>query len=368
MAYECSRCHHLYESAIVTFRCDCGGPLAWIPPAFNPDSIEVDEPGFWRYAPFIPPVPHASRVTLGETRSPLVAVSYQGIPVLFKVDYQFPSGSFKDRGSALLISTLKDSQVQAIHDDSSGNAGASLAAYCAAAEMHCRIYIPASNSRAKLRQIEAYGAELVEVEGDRSGASAAAYEDRSVDYYASHNWNPIFAAGIATLGYELWEQMHGKALDAVIAPAGYGSVILGLDSAFTNLKRSGLIADLPRLFAVQTDRYPGIARAWEGGTETPQATGDGYTIAEGIACRLPVRGREVLTALRSSRGAAITVSDTDIQEAWRRLARTGFYVEPTSAVAVAGLQQLFRGGALTVNDRVAVVLTGSGLKVGSPGV
>lgn len=300
--------------------------------------------------------------------TPLVASAFGGFPALFKVDHMFPSGSFKDRGSSLLVSVLKAAGVEVVHDDSSGNAGASLAAYSAAAGIRCRIYTPAANSRAKLRQIEAYGAELVGIEGDRAAVAAAANDDCCASYYAAHNWNPVFAAGIATIGYELWEQMGGEALDAVVAPAGYGSAILGLAAAFTNLVNSGLIERMPRLFAVQSERYPGLALAWEAEADSPQPTGGGETVAEGIACRLAVRGPELLRSLRASLGSAITVSETEIEEAWRSLAGAGFYVEPTSAVAAAGLARLVRAGVLAPQDRVAVVLTGSGLKSGAVSV
>jgi threonine synthase len=278
-----------------------------------------------------------------------------------KLDFLFPTGSFKDRGSALLISKLRSLGVSDILDDSSGNAGASTAAYAAAAGIRCTIYSPAGNSPNKLAQIAAYGAKLVPIAGDRDAVADATREAARTRFYASHNWHPIFLVGVSTLGFEIWEQLGRRAPEAIIAPAGQGTILLGLWRAFSALRQSGAVTTIPRLYAVQSANFPSLAEAWEVGASIPRPSQHGPTIAEGIACRLPLRGAAVLEALRESNGGALSVTEVEIQNARRLLAEGGYYVEPTSATAGAGFRKLL-DTELDPDGSNVIVLTGSGLK------
>jgi threonine synthase len=229
--------------------------------------------------------------------------------------------------------------------------------------MGCTILTPAASSPAKLTQVRAYGARLVAVPGDRAAVAAAALERAGTTFYASHNRQPLFLAGVATLGFELWEQLGHRAPAAVVVPAGYGSLVLGLSRAFEALRAGGAIAAPPAIHAVQSEAFPALATAFRtGATDTRAAGGASETLAEGIACREPIRGRAVISALRATGGSAFTVTEAEIRDAVVELARSGFYVEPTGAVAVAGLRRLPRPAELS--GPVVAVLTGSGLKAG----
>ncbi|HXF67182.1 MAG TPA: pyridoxal-phosphate dependent enzyme, partial [Burkholderiales bacterium] len=181
-------------------------------------------------------------------------------------------------------------------------------------------------------------------------------------FYASHNWQPFFIEGVKTLAYELWEQLGFRAPDNVVVPLGYGSNVLGCERGFSELRRRGEIARMPRLFAVQAANCAPFFAAFRAGADGLVPTEIRQTAAEGIAASRPLRVREVLAAVRDSGGAIVAVSEEEIAAALGTLARKGFYVEPTSAAAAAGLTRLLASGAIGADETTVLVLTGSGLK------
>jgi threonine synthase len=284
--------------------------------------------------------------------------------VQWKCEFVSISGSFKDRGVAVMINHLLANGVTRVAEDSSGNAGAAVAIYAAAAKLPCRIYVPAHTSPGKITQIAATGAEVIRVPGPRQGVADAAMKDSSGYFYASHNWDPAFLDGIKTVGYEIWEQFGFGVPDVIIAPTGGGSNLLGCFRAFRELCAAGEIDRLPRLYGAQSESCEPIARAFETGAETYVEVATHASIAEGIAVSRPVRSRALLAAVRESGGAIRAVSEASIATAHDRLARSGLYVEPTTATAAALLDRLIEEGVIRTGDKVVVILTGSGLKAG----
>ena len=360
---RCSSCRRSFDLEEPAWRCTCGGILELEPPdAFHRDSIETSEPGFWRYSAALPPLTRRERLRLGEVITPLVEAQLNGVKVLLKLDYMLPSGSYKDRGAALLMSVLRKAGVSKVFDDSSGNAGAAAAAYAAAAGIDCTILVPAQNSPGKLAQISAYGADVVPINGSRAAVGEAAMAMANTSFYASHVWHPVFNLGIATLGFEIWEQLGYRAPSAIFVPAGQGSLVLGLARAYESLLRAREVDARPAIFAVQTRAFSALAVSFDGQDDSANARDvDDRTLAEGIACRQPLRERLVVDALRQSSGRALAVTEHQIAEALTVLVRSGFYVEPTGAVGAAGVRQA------RLHDSagpVVVVLTGSGLKAG----
>jgi threonine synthase len=181
-------------------------------------------------------------------------------------------------------------------------------------------------------------------------------------FYASHNWQPFFVEGVKTLAYELWEQSGFGAPDNLVVPLGYGSSVLGADRGFAELEGAAEIPRRPRLFGVQAARCAPYEAAYRAGVDHLVPTDVAPTVAEGIATPKPTRVAEVLRAVRASGGAIVAVEEAEIIEALRGLARRGLYVEPTSAVAAAGLSRLLATGAIRPNEHTVLVLTGSGLK------
>lgn len=325
------------------------------------DAINGELHSVWRYAQAIAVDP-AAAVSLGEGGTPLLERDWNGVPVQFKLEFMMPTGSFKDRGMTVMVSYLKSRGIDHVLEDSSGNAGASLSAYAAAAGMRCRILVPETASYPKIAQIAACGADVVTVRGSRQDVADAALQMSSEIFYASHNWQPFFIEGTKTLAYELWESLGFRAPDNVVTPLGYGSNVLGLDRGFDELLRNGEITRRPRIFGVQAANCAPCHAAWQSGGEAPVAVTVTPTVAEGIASSQPTRLREVLRAVRGSGGAIAAVSEEEIVAALRTLARMGLYVEPTCAAAAAGLTQWLASGTIRRDETTVLVLTGSGLK------
>lgn len=323
--------------------------------------IRTDLRSIWRYAAALP-VKIAAPVSLGEGMTPLVAADIDGISCRLKLEWFAPTGSFKDRGASVLISHLQTLGITSVVEDSSGNGGAAIAAYGAAAGMAVGIFVPDYTQPAKIAQLRAYGARVTLVPGTRQDTEAAAILEAERSYYASHNWHPMFLQGTKTLGYEIWEDLGFRAPDNIIIPAAAGSNILGCHIAFSELLAAGQITQMPRIFITQPQNcspvhhalYPDLA-----GGCAPEYLA---TVAEGTAIRTPIRIDEMIAAIRGTGGDSAAVAEADIISTAKRLAAKGFYTEPTSAHSIAGLRQFVATGRIGRDEETVVILTGSGLK------
>lgn len=346
------------------------GPLDWqcpdstdpldlrgLPP-FDADKIDATDFSLWRYQAMLGV---EKRFTLGEGMTPLVPAEMDGVAFHAKLEFLNPTGSYKDRGTTVMINHIAAQGVTEVVEDSSGNAGASVAAFSSLAGIRSRIYVPASGSPAKKALIAAYGGELMEVEGDQHAKTLACMEAAKTTTYASHAWSPYFTLGQMTAAWEVWEQLGRRAPDAIATPVGHGSLFLGFWRGFNALHQVGLVDKVPQLFAVQSVGCEPIVQAWEQGLEQTPIVPTSYTIADGIIVEFPVRGREVLTAIRESGGAALRVDNDAISAAQTKLWRKGFIVEPTSAVTAAALVAI-RSRVDAENPTLVLALTGNGLK------
>jgi threonine synthase len=327
-------------------------------PSFNPNQIDASQTGIWRYRSAFGLPEDAPTVTLGEGRTPLVWTEVHRRRVAFKLEFLNPSGSFKDRGSALLVSFLASRKVKTAVEDSSGNAGASFAAYAARAGMQARVFVPESAAGPKRFQIETYGAEVLPIPGPRSNAAQAVIQaaEKGVAY-ASHAYLPFNLPGYATVAYEIFDQLS-QAPGTIVAPAGQGGLLLGANRGFAELKKAGLIQQLPRLVGVQARA---CAPLWAMSSYGPNGLNwvtEAPTLAEGVRVLHPLRGDAVLNAVEASGGFFLAIEEQDILPARNQLARRGFYVEPSSALVWAAMDQAMD----RMVDPVVVLLTGSGLK------
>jgi threonine synthase len=333
-------------------------------PAPDPATLVAGEPpsaGVWRYRGWLPDV---EPVSLGEPMTPLIALGRPDGDVLMKLEGAQPTGSFKDRGTAVLVAWLRAQGAHDLIEDSSGNAGASMAAYAARAELRARVFVPETASPAKLGQIRAYGAEIVVVPGPRSAATDAAEQavEAGGAVYASHLWQPAFLAGTSTFAYELWEQLGERAPEVVVAPLGGGTLLLGVHRGFARLREAGLIERVPRLVGVQAAACRPLADAFESGAPDASPSEPQPSLAEGIRIARPPRSPEILAAVRATGGTILAVTEEAIAAALRELLARGFYVEPTSAVALAGYRQLRADGGVGPEASVVIAITGHGLK------
>lgn len=383
----CSRCGRTWELAERRWRCACGGlldmvgpvvdPLPGPPPgpgsgtgvagsargtgSAGPTGLGLEGPYLERYRAALPP--GGSSVTLGAPVTPAVEV-WPGVWV--KADYEQPTGSFKDRGAAVMVGVAASIGVTDVLVDSSGNAGRAVAAYAGRAGLHCTVYLPEGTDPAKVSGIAGYGAEVVEVQGGRGAAAAAAAEAASVPgapFYASHVYQPTFHHGVKTLAFELFEQIPGVEAGTVVVPAGNGTLVLGLWLGFGDLVAAGRAGRRPAIVAVQADRcaplaggqVEGAARSsGPGAVSGPAATP--ATAAAGIAIPDPPRAAQIRGAALASGGAVMVVSEEEISAARSDLTTRGYSVEPTGAVAWAAVRSA-RPGERSRGPVVAV-LTG----------
>ncbi|HMD90163.1 MAG TPA: pyridoxal-phosphate dependent enzyme [Anaerolineaceae bacterium] len=357
---RCGKCNQPYPDRGVPYRCpNCGGIYDFDgPPEFNKNAIEKDLPGLWRYRHSFGLFEDAPLVTLGEGNTPLVWTDANGLKVGLKLESLNPSGSFKDRGSAVQISQLLARGIHLAVEDSSGNAGASFAAYAARAGLKTRVFVPESASGPKRRQIELYGAQLVSVPGPRSAAAQAVLKEVDAGaVYGSHAYLPFGLMGYATIAYEIWENL-GAAPGTVVAPVGHGSLLLGIMRGFAALRQSGLILNLPYYVGVQAEACAPVVTAFTRGKEAAKNIVEGQTVAEGVKVSQPVRLGALLAEIPKGSGEFISIQEEAILPAYRELAKKGMYVEPTSALVWCTLDKI----AGRVPEPVVLILSGSGLK------
>jgi threonine synthase len=282
-----------------------------------------------------------------------------------KLDYMNPTASFKDRGTSVSVSKIKELGIREVLDDSSGNAGASLAAYCAVAGIACTLYVPAAVPKAKLVQAEMYGAKIVQIPGSRTDVSKAAQRawKSSGLHYASHSLSPFFLEGMKTLAYEIAEDSDWRVPDHVIFPVGGGALMAGAYRGFQDLKKLGWTDRIPKLHCVQSEACDPIVQAFHKGNSHVEASPEGDTIAGGIRISNPERGDQVLEALRSTNGSAVSVTDDSILKHQMLLARTeGIFAEPTSCAALAGFAKMLEINTIDAEESAVVPITGFGLK------
>jgi len=344
------------------WRSPSGQPLMLTPlSGINREEVDYGTRSIWRYRESFP-LDVEAPISLGEGCTPLVAATYAGSKCFFKLEWFAPTGSFKDRGTSVMLSILRQQGVSSVLEDSSGNGGSSVAGYGAAGDMQIKVLIPDSTSPAKVAQVRAYGADVELVPGPREATEAAAIALSSQIFYASHNWHPFFLQGTKTLGYELWEDFGFKVPDNIIIPASAGSNLLGCYIAFKELISSGEIEQMPRLFVSQPSNCAPVHASFQAETEDYVDCEFHPTVAEGTAIKRPIRLLEMLRSLRESNGGTVAIAEHEIVDASLMLARQGLYVEPTSAHAAAAFSKLIQNETIGESDATVVILTGTGLK------
>ena len=325
-----------------------------------------------RRAGFDMPAPYHSdgpSVSLGEGDTPIVPLHriarILGIADLFaKLEFMNPTGSFKDRGTAAMLSVAVEHGVAEVVEDSSGNAGASVSAYAARAGIRAHVFAPSTAPQAKLGQIRVYDARTHAVPGPREASTDAAvqYQRENGLVYASHNLSPYFVEGTKTFAYEVAAQMSPPP-DHIVIPVGNGSLLMGCWKGFSELIAQGAMDVMPKLYAIQAEAVMPIAAEFAGEAWNPGAA----TLAGGIAVGAPPRKNQVLRAIRESGGASLAVSDDSIIIWQKRLAASeGVFAEPTSAAALAGIEALLQRGLVGSDETILAPITGFGLKDALP--
>jgi len=299
-------------------------------------------------------------MSLGEGWTPLIKFS-DGL--YFKLDQLNPTGSFKDRGSTVLISALHKAVKKAggyVSEDSSGNAGASIAAYAARAGLNAKVYVPKNVSGPKFNQIKFYGVEVVKVSGGRNKVAEEAQKPEKRKFYVGHILHPLFRDGIRSLAYEITEQLGWHVPEHIYLPVSAGTLLLGVINGFEHLVESNVIEAVPKIVACQTRQVSPLYHRFKNLSYTPPERLT--SIADALVSVNPPLLGLMVKHLREANGDAVMVEEDEIFNAFIELARKGFFVEPSSAVAYAAYKQQLKNKEASKYDKTVIILTGMGLK------
>ena len=262
ISLQCSECAVYHHADMTTLHCvQCGSVLdvAYSLPEHQNETSDLPTP-----------LHHlGDAIALGEGNTPSVNLDSigkrLGVERLYaKLEMMNPTGSFKDRGTAVMMSVAKEFGVSEVVEDSSGNAGASVAAYAARAGIQAHIFAPSSAPVAKVSQIEVYGARTHLIDGDRQAVTDAAidFAERNDMVYASHNLSPYFTEGTKTFAYEVADQFDEDLPRHIVIPVGNGSLLIGAHRGFVELRNCGRISAIPKLHAVQASAVMPLAAAF----------------------------------------------------------------------------------------------------------
>ncbi|MCY4060959.1 MAG: threonine synthase [Chloroflexi bacterium] len=326
----------------------------------------------WRYQALMPLAPEAMVPPLSVGWTPLydaprIAQKLGLRSVCVKDDGANPTGSLKDRASALVLARALELGISTVSTASTGNAAAALAGLGASTpEVDIVIFVPASAPAAKIAQLLVYGAQVLLVEGSYDEAFDLCQETCAAQGWYSRNTgvNPFTTEGKKTVALEIAEQSNWRAPDVVAVSVGDGSIISGLYKGFYDLLQLGWIDRLPRLLGVQAEGSAVLAKAFDQGLTAQEIKQEAVaTIADSIASELPRDRAKALRAVRGTDGRFVTVSDAAILAAIPEFAQlSGVFAEPAAAAAYAGLKQALSAGIVSGGESVCIVSTGNGLK------
>ncbi len=365
MCHDCGETHAPEEPV---YRCGCGGALSVVydyrelADRITWEALKKRIFAHYRYQEFYPVLEEAHQISLDEGGTPLIpapTLSKQlGLNLYLKLESQNPTGSFKDRGTAVEIGKALDFDADEVVVASTGNMGSSIAAYAARAGIEATIYIPQATTGPKRKQMESYGANLIEVEGGYEKAAEKAYahhEERGTYLLGDYAYR---GEGEKSVGFEIVDQLE---VDVIVTPIGNGTLLHGVWKGLVEFEKVGLLDELPRMVGVQAEGCNTVVRAFKEAGQSVTSVGKADTVASAIACENPLDGVFALDALRESRGDGFTVSDKKILEAKKLLAeKEGVYAEEAGAVALAGI--IKHRDEFDSEDTIVLVVTGHGLK------
>ena len=282
-----------------------------------------------------------------------------------KDDTRNPSGSTKDRASFLVVAKAREYGCETVAAASTGNAATALAAVAAASEIQAVVFVPASTPETKLIQMLSYGALVLPVEGTYDDAFELCLAAcREFGWYNRNTaLNPFTIEGKKTAALEIAADLAPECPEVVMVPTGDGVILSGLAKGFADLQHAGLIAKVPRLIAVQPEGAAAIVNALKEGKDTITPVANAASVADSLTVQAPRNALQCLRVVRATGGGGVKVTDEAILEAIAALARhTGVFAEPAGAASLAGLRVALAEGLVDRDERVVLLVTGSGLK------
>jgi threonine synthase len=379
MMYQaCIECGKKFGADEIVFSCTRCGDLLEINYDYDLLEAKLNKSDWqslplsvWRYKDFMPVRDSSKIVSLAEGGTGIHSCQrlarILGLRNLYvKNEGENPTGSFKDRGMTVGITKAVELNMRTVICASTGNTSASLAAYAAKAGLQCMVLIPSGKiAYGKLAQAMVYGAKVVQIRGnfDRALKIVLELSGKHREVYLLNSINPYRLEGQKSLAYEICDQLNREPPDRVVLPVGNAGNISAIWKGFTEFHKFGLTDVLPRMTGVQAEGAAPIARAIENGRDTIIPVDKPETIATAIRIGAPISWKKAMRAIRESGGTAATVTDEEILEAQKMLARSeGLFVEPASAASIAGLKKLFEAGKIDKDEVVVCVTTGHGLK------
>ena len=372
---QCVKCWKTYAPAPDITTCTCGGILDVI---YDYETIKTrvnrevlanrDDPTMWRYRELLPieedTVPAGLRVGMSPMyEAPHIAADL-GIARLFiKDDGVNPTASLKDRASAMAVTKAIEAGYDTIACSSTGNAASSLAGNAAKAGLKTYIFVPARAPKGKIAQLMMFGANLTAVDG--SYEETFELSKAAIDKYGWYNRNaainPYLSEGKKTVAHEICEQLGFIAPDFVAVSVGDGCTIAGVYKGLYDMYMVGLIDKIPRIISVQAQGCCPINTAVM--TDSPWQPQEENTFADSIAVGVPRNPDKAINAIKNSDGVCVNVTDDEIREAQKYLAKNaGVFGEPAGVTATAGLMKLSREGRLPADATIVSIVTGNGLK------
>jgi len=378
---KCSLCGREYRPDAVEYTCPLCGAVGTLDVLFDyadltarldRDALTASRAqSMWRYRDLLP-LPEGAAVSplrVGTTPlydAPRLAADLGLRQAWVKDDGANPTGSLKDRASALVVARAQALGFAMVSTASTGNAAAALAGIAASVGQSVVILVPVAAPEAKIAQLLVYGARVLLVEGtyDQAFDLCVALCESEGWYCRNTGMNPYTVEGKKTVSYEIAEDLGWDVPDAVVVSVGDGNILAGVHKGFVDLHRLGWISRIPRLIGVQAAGSRALVDAWEQGLNAadmvPQPA---ETIADSISAGLPRDRAKALRAVRETGGALVAVSDEAILTGIPALARhTGVFVEPACAAVYAGAHRAVEYGYLQASERVLFLLTGNGLK------
>ena len=375
---ECISCGERYEIDEIVY--SCKGCASLLEVKYDYDVLEkrIKNRDYkkiplsvWRYKDFLPVSDPSKIVSLHEGGTGLHSCSRLGAHLGLKHLYvknegENPTGSFKDRGMTVGITRALELKTKTVICASTGNTSAALAAYAAKAGLQCIVLIPSGKiAYGKLAQAMVYGAKVVQLRGnfDQALNTVLKISEKHREVYLLNSVNPYRIEGQKTLAYEICDQMGGEPPDKVVLPVGNAGNISALWKGFKEFQILGVTNKLPEMTGIQAEGSAPIAHAIKNRKEAISPINNPETIATAIRIGAPISWRKALNAIRESKGTAETVTDEELLNAQKLIARSeGLFVEPASAASIAGVKKLVEMGEIHKDEVVVCVTTGHGLK------
>jgi threonine synthase len=379
---ECTACGYRHEAGRLLTVCEACGQmlavrydLAGVAASLTKDGLRQRPPGMYRFRELTPLGPGEEPVTLGEGGTPLLVLprlaAHLGLRHLqAKDEGQNPTGSFKARGLGMAVAKARALGVVGLMIPSAGNAGGAAAVYGARAVIPVAVFMPRDTPEAAVAEAVLAGAHVFTVDGSiaTAGRLVAQVAPALGWFDLATLKEPYRLEGKKTMGLELAEQLGWEAPDMLLYPTGGGTGLVGIWKAYEELAAMGWVkARQPRFVAVQAEGCAPVVKAWQEGAETTTPWENPFTHASGLRVPGPFAGRQILRIIRESGGAACAVSEQEIVDAQKLMARLeGIWTAPEPAALLAALLRLRSAGEVEVDARVVMILTGSGIKYSPP--